>query len=65
LAISSIPERCSFGLAKNGAVGVVLLRRGKLMVLGEKMDLGGQRGTGRKLRVSATTLDRGSPLVPV
>jgi hypothetical protein len=38
---------------------------GKLMVLGDKMDLRGQRGTGRKLRVSSTTLNRESPLVPV
>ena len=53
------------GWAENGAVGVVLPRRGKLMVLSGKMDLGGQRGTVRKLRVSSTTLNRGSPLVPV
>jgi len=31
-----------------------VLTRGKLMVLGEEMDLRGQGGTVRKLRVSST-----------
>ena len=53
------------GWAKNGAVGVVLLSTGELTVLSDKIDLGGQRDTGRKLRVSSTTLNRGSSLVPV
>jgi hypothetical protein len=37
-------EVCIFGRGrgKNGAVGVVLMRRGTLMVLGQKMELGGK-----------------------
>ena len=35
------------------------------MVLGEKMDLGGQGGTVRKLGVSSTRWNRESLLVPV
>ena len=38
----------------NGAVRVMVLTRGKLIVLGEKMDLGGRGGTVRKLGVSST-----------
>ncbi len=32
------------GRAKNGAVGVMVSARGKLMVLGEELDLRGQGG---------------------
>ena len=46
-------------------MGVVLARTGKSIVLGEKMDLGGQGGTVRKLGVSSTRRDRESSLVPV
>ena len=53
------------GRAKNGAVGVMVSARGKLMVLGEELDLRGQGGTVRKLRVSSTRWDGESPLVPV
>ncbi len=53
------------GQAKNGAVGVMVSARGKLMVLGEELDLRGQGGTVRKLRVSSTRWDGESLLVPV
>ena len=38
----------------NGALRVMVLTRGKLMVLGEEMDLRGRGGTIRKLGVSST-----------
>ena len=53
------------GRAKNGAVGVMVSTRGKMMVLGEELDLRGQGGTVRKLRVSSTRWDGESLLVPV
>jgi len=53
------------GRAKNGAVGVMVSTRGKMMVLGEELDLRGQGGTIRKLRVSSTRWDGKSLLVPV
>ena len=53
------------GRAKNGAVGVMVSTRGKMMVLGEELDLRGQGGTVRKLRVSSTRWDGESTLVPV
>ena len=53
------------GRAKNGAVGVMVSTRGKSMVLGEELDLIGQGGTVRKLRVSSTRWDGESLLVTV
>jgi hypothetical protein len=53
------------GRAKSGAVGAMVSARGKLMVLGEELDLRGQGGTVRKLRVSSTRWDGESQLVPV
>ena len=53
------------GRAKSGAVGAMVSARGKLMVLGEELDLRGQGGTVRKLRVSSTRWDGESLLVPV
>jgi hypothetical protein len=47
----------AWGRAKNGAVGVMVLPRGKLMVLGQEVDLRGQWGTVGKLRVSSTRWD--------
>ncbi len=38
------------GRAKSGAVGAMVSARGKLMVLGEELDLRGQGGTLRKRR---------------
>ena len=38
----------------NGAVGVMVLTRGKLMVLSEEMDLGDRGGTVGKLGVRST-----------
>ena len=38
----------------NGAVGVMVLTRGKLMVLGEEVDLRGQGGTVGKLKKYST-----------
>jgi hypothetical protein len=51
------------GRAKSGAVGAMVSARGKLMVLGEELDLRGQGGTVRKLRVSSTRWDGESRLV--
>ncbi len=45
--------------------GLMVSARGKLMVLGEELDLRGQGGTVRKLRVSSTRWDEESLLVPV
>ena len=53
------------GRAENGAVGFMVSTRGKMMVLGEELDLRGQGGTIRKLRVSSTRWDGESLLVPV
>ena len=53
------------GRAKSGAVGAMVSARGKLTVLGEELDLRGQGGTIRKLRVSSTRWDGESLLVPV
>ena len=53
------------GRAKSGAVGAMVSAKGKLMVLGEELDLRGQGGTIRKLRVSSTRWDGESLLVPV
>jgi hypothetical protein len=50
---------------ENGAVGVMVSTRGKMMVLGEELDLRGQGGTIRKLRVSSTRWDEKSLLVSV
>ncbi len=53
------------GRAENGAMGVMVSTRGKLIDLGEELDLRGQGGTIRKLRVGSTRWDGESLLVPV
>jgi hypothetical protein len=51
-------------VAKSDAGGIMVLRSGKLMVLSQKSDLGGNQHTCGKLRASSTRLVWGGLRVP-